>query len=392
MKRTKIAAMAVVLVLLAGLLPGRVSGAEDFVFTAMENVFERDVKEDTMPFTSGGMQYVAYTSLYNISAVRTYYNTTLNQIIVYNLDSRLSFDLESDTTYDLEGNSYSAKAIKRNGTVFVPINLVCSKFGLSYSYITAGVIAPVIRVNSEEPMESNKYFVDRCSILMQTIYDNYEKSLKPQQTEQPDTNIPSQPDDEQPDRPDEAKTGYIMFQGEPEGAEDILSALDSYSFKAAFFIPKDGIEKQSENIRRIYSSGYNIGILLEGSYTSTEQLKADILEANELLKQVINTKTRLVCYDGGDDKLTEEQRELVISMGCRIWNENTDPYSARGSSLLAKVKAAVGTRQTVAIKLAPDEDTAEYMRRICSFLRSDNFSILSINEWTNPVNRSGETR
>ena len=141
MKKRFISAGAV-LALTAALLAGLWSGAlaaETVYYTAVNDKM-LDFSLSAMPVTVGGVVYVPYTTFdANTTKVSLgvfcVYNKAKSTVLVYNRQQTLVFDLSAGNSYDPQGNTYSARAITRNATVYLPAETVCSFFGLDYSYL-----------------------------------------------------------------------------------------------------------------------------------------------------------------------------------------------------------------------------------------------------------------
>ena len=125
-------------------LPMPVSAA-DLYFTAINERIEY-LTSDTMPFWSGGVLYVPYTLFdKNLNSTQTdlgitvsYNSRTKTSVTLYNLRQQmLTFDLVSGNCRDeLTGEVFPYRAVMRNGKPYLPLEMVCSFFGLRWSYNT----------------------------------------------------------------------------------------------------------------------------------------------------------------------------------------------------------------------------------------------------------------
>lgn len=68
-------------------------------------------------------------------------------------------------------NSYTTPAYWLNGTVYVPVKLVCGKFGLTYSTIPS--IAPILRICNSGASLSDSAFVSSSTNTIRNMLDAY---------------------------------------------------------------------------------------------------------------------------------------------------------------------------------------------------------------------------
>jgi len=363
--------------------------AGDVIFTAVENVFDRDLSPDTMPFVYKGDIYVEYTAFSGISDLRLYHNTRLQQLILYNMNERLIFDLKNQHSYIMDGTFFPLQAIMRNGHVFVPVRIVCQVFDYYYAYITEDVIAPIIRINSAPPVETTEYFVSRCSILMKTIYDNYQAKLR-QPAVTPPPEVPVTPTTpiapETPDDPQQRQY-YLTFEGDltQEGAR-IAQTLGTYNVPAAFFVTAEQMRTSADMLRQLYAAGHSIGILLAEVPEDDAALQTALTQANDTLKAVLLTRTRLVRVQGGTAQLNESQQALAQQLGYLLWDADVDPYANTRQTAYRRLQTlAPRVSQLCCIRLLPDAQTTDNLRSILSYLRSNSFTALPMHEWSAPI-------
>ena len=176
-RRGVVLVLAFMLLLLLSPLSGRASSASSAYFTAANEQL-MDLSADTMPFYSNGVLYVS-SKLFEGGELGLSYgrNTNLGLATIYmqgsNMDLR--FDLAGQTAYDKQYNVYNGYAIEKGGVVFFPLDLVCKYFGLSWSYNETDTI-PLIRVKSSSVILSDTRFINAAKTLMQTRYDEFERT------------------------------------------------------------------------------------------------------------------------------------------------------------------------------------------------------------------------
>ena len=157
-------------------LPIPVSAA-DLYFTAINERIEY-LTSDTMPFWSGGILYVPYTVFdKNLNSTQTdlgitvsYNSRTKSTVTLYNLRQQmLTFDLVSGNCRDeLSGEVFPYRAIMRNGKPYLPLEMVCSFFGLSWSYNSLPSIPQgyLVRIMSSDVVLDDFTFINSAGYLL----------------------------------------------------------------------------------------------------------------------------------------------------------------------------------------------------------------------------------
>lgn len=372
-------------------LPGSLAAvAPTVIFTAINDAVQ-SLSANTMPVRVGGQVYVPYTTLSRLSPISVYYNVREQRVLVYNFDYTLNFDLANSITYDESGVVYSYNAVRRSGTIFVPISLVCQKFGFSYSHITVPPYGSVIRINTEAPILTDSEFVDRYLSRMEQVYDTYVESLAPEPSDPDTPEEPAEPS--QQDEPEPVAVS-LAFEGPLTAeTESILDSLENAGEQAAFFISGDVSEWRS-TLRRILGEGHTIGLYAPGEYASVDELLSALQAQNDALCEVLHTRARLV-WMPGSRSLTQEQRDALIGAGYRLWEDNLDPRADERSaySVRANVRTILQSMERNAVvRLLSNEASAEALPGILSDLSRTGHDIQVIREWHTPVNSAQEMR
>ena len=332
----RLAALLCTLALVLG-LSGPVSAAGDIYFSACNDSVV-DLSDSTMPTWSGGVLYVPYSLFDGSNSTRVSfdisfsYNRSSGQATLFNTRQFLTFDLDDNTCYNaLTGEYLNGRAILRNGRVYVPVALVCSFFGLTYSVIpiSAGYM---VRVKNSSAALGDSLFVDAASNTIAWNLRAYNQAnqsaaapgvLPPTgggSSSQDDTADP--PIQEEPDTSDSVPV-YLGFRcDDAEGLSGVLDALDNSNRAAVFFFPADGLERQDDLLYRILGSGHSVGLLAEGSSLSaTRQL---LEEGNQILEQIGYTRTTIAL-------VPERQRDALEEEGWVCWNETVSAIPEEGT-------------------------------------------------------------
>ena len=402
--------MAALLPVLALLFccPSPSSAAPDVIFTAINDTFLRGLSPSTMPTIIGGQAYVPYTTFTaapNPGLIGTYDGVN-NQLVLYNINRILTFDMANAITRDEQGTVYAAGAVRRNGTYYVPARVVCEAFGFRYSLIPGNLLGPIVRINTDGSGLSDDYLVSRGFSVMRTIYDQYQRDYgAPAEDPEPSSDPEPQPDPpqiqpEQPD-PDESLAGkvvYLAVVGDVnEYTAEILDILQANRYTAAFFVTPRAQGENADYLLRAAASGHVIGVNLYGegsSFDSTEQLLAQAQDTQQVIRAVIKTRARALMVPGGSASLTQEQRDALIQAGYRLWDGSgqTDLWASANdiySASLSQLRRAPGN---AVICLGNNPAGAQALSSLASFFRSHDIEVRSLSETATPVNQIQEMR
>ena len=302
------------------------------------------LRERFLPILADGRYYIPYQVL-DVSAttvdlgVYPVYNATIRTLTIYNREKVLSFDLASGTCSDRDGRILSARAMTRDGQIYVPAKFVCEYFGLTFSYFSETKYGPMIRICSQRARLTDSQFVDIAQLMMGERLSDWRKyqaslvtptpsstpsqttparpSVTPSASTRP-TTTPSTPTAPVVDKSD-VRT-YLAFRvDQPEGVAGMLDRLEYYQVRALFFFPADELARYDEEVRRVLCGGHAIGLMISG--TSEEEIRAELAEGNRMLRQIayFGTYTALLS-EGVDNKTLTEVRDN----GILVWQPDVD--------------------------------------------------------------------
>ena len=339
--RTLTALLLALLLTLQPLSPAAGAPGGDIYLVAV-NLEILVVKQETMPFWSGGHLYVSsevFTGA-NRTALGVAYSQPLNKpAVLYSLRSigtALFFDLETGQAYDGQNNTYNLPAIQRGSYVFFPIDLVASVLGLTYSYTPASP-APLIRIkNPAVPQLADDVYLDAAAGQMQDRYNKYISSLP---DDEPEDNTPPAP----------TYTGQrvylILSVSDAASARSAMDTLQRQEARATFLLTPEQLEENDDLIRALTAAGHGIALRL----TAGEDAAAQAERGNELLWRSARVRTRLVWLD--DDAAAQALREAgYCPMSARL-DVSGRPLSgtSRAEALYKQLAALNGRDQTVYI-------------------------------------------
>lgn len=393
MKKKRVSSILAAAVLFVGLAWPIPASAANLYFTAI-NDSVAPLSSDTMPFWSGGTLYVPYTVFdanqngINVSlGLYTSYNRGSGTITLFNLRQMLVFDLNKGTCWDdMTGTTYSSRAILRNGKPFLSLNMVCSFFGLEYSYSQLPYIAQgyLVRIKNAGAVNDDAGFIDAARNVINNRFRDYTQSLSSADTTNParpgtgggttpgsgNNSGTTKPSASAPLEPDDTKTAtYLAFRCESaEGLTDILSALDSGGERAVFFLTPQLLEDEGDLVRRALGTGHSVGILTGGG----EEVERQLDRGTRALEAAAHTRTTLAYAPDSHRAALEEE-------GWVCWQETTllQPDGSTNSSTYASnaVRRLGNRDSTVYLTLEGGENTVDVLPALLRDLSRDNYIV-----------------
>lgn len=380
-KSRRIRSAVLVLAIFLGLWYPIPAQAANLYFTAINDSMP-PLTADTMPFWSGGSIYVPYTVFdanlngINVSlGLYTNYNRGNNTITIFNLRQMLVFDLNSGTCRDdMTGTVYSSRSIMRNGRRYLSLSMVCSFFGLEYSYNQLPNIPQgyLVRIKSADAVLDDALFIERAKDLINNRLREYTLSLSPAESTDPVIMPPAttQPPSSQTPAEDGSDTAaYLAFRcesGENLGA--ILDILESSHHYGVFFLTPKVLEEEGDLVRRILGTGHSIGVLVDSGEGTGSQLGQGVWA----LEAAAHTRTTLVYAPAG-------QRPALEQEGWVCWKETLllSPNSTVSSTAFANsVLSRLGQRRsTVYLTLEGDANTARVLSTFLRQLNNNHYNV-----------------
>ena len=381
-KRRRIQSVLAALALMLGLAWPMPASAVSLYFTGI-NDSVTPLTSDTMPCWFGGTLYVPYTVFdagmngVNFSlGLSSIYNRFGQTVSVFNLKQILVFELDTGVCRDdMTGVTYNARSIMRHGRPYLPLNTVCSFFGLEYSYTQLSYIPQgfLVRVRSADAVLDDARFVDGARNLINSRLREYTQSLSPAESTDVGNTTPSvtpQPPSPQPPEEDGTSAAvYLAFRCESgEALRDILNGLDGGRCYAVFFLSPQVLEEEGDLIRRMLGSGHSVGILAD----SGEELGDLLTRGSRALEEAARTRTTLAYVPAG-------QREALEQKGWVCWEEtalltprDTVSPAAFASSGVSRLGSGRGT---VYLTVEGNGNTARVLSALLRQLDNNNYKI-----------------
>ncbi|MBQ2866683.1 MAG: hypothetical protein IJE90_09240 [Clostridia bacterium] len=367
MKLKRIAAAAVCVCLLLCVLPlFSVSSAfEGVAFLVINNVVLRPMSADSMPAFIGKEVYIPYSALENFTTVSHQYDARREQLCIYNDSGYLMFDLANDTAYDEQGERVDFSALYLNGTVYIPVNTTCDKFGIYHSVSILSLLAPMVRIHEGELVATDIDFTSRLYSLFSSTYSEFVENNE----------LPVEPIEYTPS----IRAAYLAFCGDPAlWTEDIIDSFSGVS--ACFFLTEQEIGANGGFVRQASASGHTVGFMLDpqSDITLTQQYR----DANSALSMECSLVSRVVTIKGGSGSLTPDQLSELISLGVRIWDLSPCGTDMSINELLLYKSEG----QAPVFAFEAGGQTAEFIVR---FLEDTSYVFSPVYDWTRPVNYVG---
>lgn len=162
-------------------LSGPASAAGDVYFSVVNDSMIT-LSDSTMPVWSGGVLYAPHSVFDGTNStgigfgLNFSYNRDTGIASLFTTQQILTFDLNRGISYDyISGTPLKGRAILRNGRPYLPVGLVCSFFGLSYSVISIPE-GHIVRVKNSAVSLSDAAFVDAASNLISRYLREYNQS------------------------------------------------------------------------------------------------------------------------------------------------------------------------------------------------------------------------
>lgn len=354
------------------------------------------LSDSTMPARLGGELYVPYSVFSSLGVSASSENDVLN---LSSGGETLSFSTAEGYVYDQNLTSYSTPAYDMNGTVYVPVKLCCSKFGLSYSTLSA-YGESVLRITDGSASSDSSFASSQDSAIQSAI--NAYKGITPSQpsdTVEPPVQPVEPPIPEVEEQPAQKPARvYLTFYGAPttSATPAILDALQSAGRLATFFLPTDTSIWPDDVIRRIVAEGHTPALLLSADdQTSSEDMLAALSAANERLNFLTGVSARIVSNETGCGKLTQAQRDALTGAGYRLWDATLNCGDDTQSSARAYANTAqqfAATNATIVLKLHHNRNTAQTVQLLTGYMSRQGIPSSRVTFGTTPINSASDTR
>lgn len=321
MKKRILAVFAAVVLCLSLLVSSFSVGATETPHFVAVDIKLLQLEDRYIPIIADGIYYVPYHVLDVYSTdvdlgIYPVYNAAIRTLTIYNREKVIAFDLTTGTCSDRDGTVYSARAVTRNGQVYVPAKFICDYFGLKYTYFPETKFGPMIRIYTSSSRLNDKYFLAAAQMMMEDRLNDWRKNQaatvtptpattpttsarpttstssttapRPTQTTPTPTPTPTDPEVDKSD----VRT-YLAFRADQaDGLSSLLGRLEQYQVRALFFFPADELADYDDAVRRVLCSGHAVGLLVSG--TTAEEITDSAAAGNRILRQIAHLHTYTV--------------------------------------------------------------------------------------------------
>ncbi len=298
----------------------RTYGDEHTYFVALNDII-LPLQASNLPIWVDGFFCLPYTVFdYPVAGgdlgLSASYQRSSNLVSIYNEENRsLLFDLESGMCI-----SGSAQVIQsfagavRNGVPYLPVVIVCSYFGLSYSYHDSD-FGYMVRLRNQNSKMNVQDFLKYHEKTMAKMLEEYRQGP-----------IAVVPDVEVAMKDTKLCVAFQMT----EEAVDMSSLLEYWKVHGIFFFTAAQLESQGNYIRQLLGQGHSIGFSLMDSQGDMTEMLEELAYCQSLLAQQARRgsvtvlapsslrsdleEAGYVCWQGGEGKEVNNAVSLVNSL------------------------------------------------------------------------------
>lgn len=294
-----------------------------------------ELSASNMPTVSRGVLYVPLnmfsTDFTGVNlGVYALYNSAQGRALVYSKRRQLIFDIQNNTTYDVDGNTYRERAMIRNSTVYLPIDLVCSMFSDIIWYTRNFTqYGQLIRLKNSSVVLGDAAYISAASNRMRDSLNSYLESL-PSQAQPSASPSPPEPS-ESPQVSGGAAGVYLAFTLPAAGQEDrssalgqTLDALDALDCRGLFFLTADEILEQDDLVRRLVGSGHLVGVRFTAG--SGDEALSELEDARRNLARTARCRAAVALAEALDEDALGQLKEA----GLVFWQTTADARRLRG--------------------------------------------------------------
>lgn len=403
MKKRILAIFAALVLCLSLLVSSFSVGATDTPHFVAVDIRLLELEDRYIPIIVDGLYYVPYHVLDVYSTgidlgIYPVYNAAIRTLTIYNREKVIAFDLVSGTCSDRDGVFFSARAVTRNGQVYVPAKFICDYFGLKYTYFPQTKFGPMIRIYTSATKLNDDFFLAAAQMMMEDRLNDWRKNqtVTPTPTPTPTTTTSTRPTTSPrptttsprpttttttptttPTVPEVDKSDvrtYLAFRADQtDGLSSLLSRLEQYQIPALFFFPADELAQYDEAVRRVLCAGHGIGLLTSG--ITAEEIADSAAEGNRILGQIAHLNTYTVLApDVGSSRTLETVREN----GLLPWSTDVDAQP-NGQSVVIRTNGVLNQTETYTEKVYILSDCstsgAALMARLLPELVEDQYDL-----------------
>lgn len=310
----RLAALGLLLALLIGVGGSALGTGGTVCFTAINDTLP-ELSAETMPTFADGKLYAPASLFYSGGlGIFSSYNSEKRMLSMYSGDKFITFYLDKNyCSYD-DIIDYGECAISRGGKYCVPVKLICTYFGLSWSYTEGLEYGSLLRICDSSAVLSDARFIEAAESLnlFAQRYDSYTKGGEVQGV----TDVPTPVDPVEPTVDPEDVGVRLTVDGITAGTPALLDTMAAYGIKAAFFVTDSDVREHDAILRRIAGEGHAVGVLAHGALPEeTADLVFEAARVRPLLlrgAQELADVSGWIVWDGAVDAELDLVRERLL--------------------------------------------------------------------------------
>ena len=244
------------------------------------------------PYYSGGYLYVPCAAFdhESIGIVFSYDLTDLT-VSLRSQTKSLTYNVSENTVTDEQGRVSDSEVKIKNGVPYVPGKFAASHFGFTICMLES-LGCTILRFTDGSQTLDDETFERRIEGAVSYSLKNLDVMME--ELQDPEMEHPEEPQEEGPGALGPA-TVYVAFADRAVSQETLghLKALNTY---ATFFVTQSQIRENPDLIRRIYSSGHQIGLTVD---ENTVDMDETLRSANDALDALLFFRSVMVLLPSG---------------------------------------------------------------------------------------------
>lgn len=173
-----------------------------------------------------------------------------------------------------------------------------------------------------------------------------------------------------------------------EYIHDLMEAMEENNARSTFFFMGKWVEQNQELVLEIISRGheaanhgYRDNVLM--SQLSTEEIRADIIKTNYLLREITNQEIKYFSSHCGE--VNEDILKITAKLDMRaiMWSLDTVDWMLPGVEVMAE-KILKEAHHGALVLIHPTEQTADALRIIIKGLTDEGYKIVPLSELLSP--------
>lgn len=195
--------------------------------------------------------------------------------------------------------------------------------------------------------------------------------------------------------PSPEKVAYITIDDGPSKyTNEILDILKRNDIKATFFMIEGNMQKHKEEVKNVEEQGHSVGFHsvshdVKQLYKTPEATLKEFETCNDTFYNITGEVSKLIRLPyGSKPYMPEESHGILDKNGFLMWDWNldTEDWRATTDKIVSNVLYYGRDKQTLVILMHEKEQTVSALDGMIKVLKERGYTILPINEHTQPRN------